>query len=349
MSELNELQKLFFHDDPSKREKWFNLFRDPIWAPRYNISLEDQRELSMQQLRKVAEAKIVSVTDFFSDPTNIFTAHENVGMIAGSTTTKLTVHYNLFGGTIAALHSERHKFLFPLIDKLDITGCFCLTELGYGNNAVQMETTVTYDDKTKEFVVNSPTTLSQKYWITNGAVHANYALVFGQTIVKGKNEGVNAFIVPIRDKKLKQLPGVEINDMGYKIGLNGVDNAALKFNNVRIPRVNMLNKYGDVTEKGDFVSDIKGIQQRFFKVTERLLSGRLCIASMSFGAAKTLSYITIKYAQQRMAVSENGKSETPIMEYQLQQNALIPLISRTVALNILHNFSKSVFKNPKGY
>jgi acyl-CoA oxidase len=50
-----------------------------------------------------------------------------------------------------------------------------------------METTVTYDDKTKQFIVNSPTTLSQKYWITNGAVHANYALVFGQTIVKGKN------------------------------------------------------------------------------------------------------------------------------------------------------------------
>jgi acyl-CoA oxidase len=50
-----------------------------------------------------------------------------------------------------------------------------------------METTVTYDDKKQEFIVNSPTTLSQKYWITNGAVHANYALVFGQTIVKGKN------------------------------------------------------------------------------------------------------------------------------------------------------------------
>ena len=212
-----------------------------------------------------------------------------------------------------------------------------------------METTVTYDEKSKEFVVNSPTTLSQKYWITNGAIHANYALVFGQTIVKGKNEGVNSFIVPIRDKKLQQMAGVEISDMGYKLGLNGVDNAALKFNNVRIPRVNMLNKYGDVNEKGEFTSDIKGIQQRFFKVTERLLSGRLCIASMTFGATKTMIYITIKYAQQRLAISENGKSETPIMEYQLQQNALIPLISRTLALNMLHNFSKTVFKNPKGY
>jgi acyl-CoA oxidase len=49
---------------------------------------------------------------------------------------------------------------------------------------------------------------SQKYWITNGAIHANYALVFAQTLVKGKNEGVNAFLVPIRDKNLKSFPNV---------------------------------------------------------------------------------------------------------------------------------------------
>lgn len=73
-----------------------------------------------------------------------------------------------------------------------------------------METTSTYDEKMKEFIVNSPTTLSQKYWITNGAVHANMALVFAQTIVKGKNEGINAFLVPIRDKQLKKFEGVEI-------------------------------------------------------------------------------------------------------------------------------------------
>ena len=96
--------------------------------------------------------------------------------------------------------------------------------------------------------------------------------------------------------------------MGFKIGLNGVDNAALAFHNVRIPRVNMMNKYCDVTETGEFKSDIKGIQQRFFKVTERLLSGRLCIASMSMGALKRTIYVTIKYSKQRYGVSKNGKS-----------------------------------------
>jgi len=69
-----------------------------------------------------------------------------------------------------------------------------------------------------------------------------------------------------------------------------------------------MNKYCDINEKGEFKHDVKGIQQRFFKVTERLLSGRLCIASMTIGALKTMIYITMKYSLQRKSVSKNGLS-----------------------------------------
>lgn len=84
-------------------------------------------------------------------------------------------------------------------------------------------------------------------------------MVFGQTIVDGKNEGVGAFLVPIRDEKLNEKQGVSITDMGVKMGVNGVDNAALTFDNVRIPRENMMNRYTDVNEKGEFKTEIKGL------------------------------------------------------------------------------------------
>jgi acyl-CoA oxidase len=74
-------------------------------------------------------------------------------------------------------------------------GCFCFTELGYGNNAPKMETTAIYDINKEEFTINCPTPQSQKYWITNGACHANWAIVFAQTIINGKNEGINSFLV----------------------------------------------------------------------------------------------------------------------------------------------------------
>jgi acyl-CoA oxidase len=62
----------------------------------------------------------------------------------------------------------------------------------------------------------------------------------------------------------------------------------------------MMNRYMDVDSAGKFstvISDKKSVGKRFFKVTERLLSGRLCIASMCVGASRSCLYIAIKYAQ----------------------------------------------------
>lgn len=78
-----------------------------------------------------------------------------------------------------------------------------------------METLAQYNPKTKTFRIHSPSTKSQKYWITNGACHAEYAVVFAQLQLPGKDGkyegyGVHAFIVRIRDSNRKALPGVFI-------------------------------------------------------------------------------------------------------------------------------------------
>ena len=87
------------------------------------------------------------------------------------------------------LGTERHRHLLKGIDDMSAIGCFALTELGYGNNAVEMETTATYDPNSKEWIIHTPSTLAQKYWITNGAIHAKWCCVFAQTFINGKNEG----------------------------------------------------------------------------------------------------------------------------------------------------------------
>jgi acyl-CoA oxidase len=137
--------------------------------------------------------------------------------------------------------------------------------------------------------------------------------------------------------------------MGVKMGVNGVDNAALTFDNVRIPRENMMNRYTDVDQNGTFSTNIKKLPQRFFQVTEKLLSGRLCIASMCVGASRSCLYIAVTYAQQRLAVGPKGESDTPIFAYQLQQNALIPLLARSVSLGLLHVMCKDIYQTPKGW
>lgn len=74
----------------------------------------------------------------------------------------MTVEFNLFGGTVLKLGTERHrKYLQGIDDNLSVIGCFALTELGYGNNAIEMETTAHWDDQRKEFIINSPSTISR--------------------------------------------------------------------------------------------------------------------------------------------------------------------------------------------
>lgn len=132
-----------------KRDKWFALMKDPVFIPRYNYeSWEETRDHPERKLRAVIDAKMVSVTDFGTDPHNIYAAHEFLGMMDGSLAIKFTVQFNLFGGSIFALCTERHHHLFKKIDDLSVFGCFGLTELGFGANTVKMETTAHYDEKT---------------------------------------------------------------------------------------------------------------------------------------------------------------------------------------------------------
>ncbi len=214
-------------------------------------------------------------------------------------------------------------------------GCFCLTELGYGNNAVEMESTATWDPVKKVFSLNTPTINSQKYWITNGAFHANYSVVFAQTVVNGKQEGINAFIIRLRDDNMNPSKGVTIDDMGAKLGMNGVDNARIMLSNVEAGPDSLLNRLANIDpEKNAFNSSIAGRRQRFLAASNRLLSGRICIASMTIAGTKLALLVTNKYGLVRLSNGPKGKSDTPISEFQLFQNQIVPLTVRLVIYNL---------------
>jgi len=138
------LKKTLFNDNWEKWEKWNKLAADPIFEHKFDMPLASMRDMAYAQIKRVTEEKLFSVFDFDNDKKNIFTAHEMLGNINGSLATKFTVQFNLFGGTLMALHTDRHLPFMRKIDSLENMGCFGFTELG-GNNAPKMETTATYD------------------------------------------------------------------------------------------------------------------------------------------------------------------------------------------------------------
>src|SRR5690606_15000125 len=118
---------------------------------------------------------------------------------------------------------------------------------------------------------------AHKEWLGNAARHGRMATVFAQLVTPAGRHGVHAFLVPIRDERGEPMPGVRIGDTGLKEGLNGVDNGRLWFDQVRIPRTHLLDRFGQVAADGSYTSPIESPARRFFTMIGTLVGGRITI------------------------------------------------------------------------
>jgi acyl-CoA oxidase len=248
---------------------------------------------------------------------------------------KFGVQFGLFGGSIHALGTEEHhRQYLPAVGNLTLPGAFAMTELGHGSNVRDIETTAHYDPTTEEFIIHTPSESARKEYIGNAARHGQLATVFAQLTLHDRHYGVHAFLVPLRNAKGVVMPGVRIEDNGEKMGLNGVDNGRLWFNQVRVPRTALLNRFADVTPEGEYQSPIAGEAKRFFTMIGTLVAGRIAIGASALSAAKSGLTIAIRYATQRRQFGANpGEPETLLLDYQTHQRRLMPLLANAYALN----------------
>ena len=256
---------------------------------------------------------------------------------------KAGVQWGLFGGAVENLGTERHHE--PYVKKiinLELCGCFAMTETGHGSDVQSLETTATYDAETEEFVIHSETPTARKDYIGGAAETATIAAVFAQLITsedgKPVNHGVHCVLVPIRDEDGNDLPGVTTSDCHYKGGLPGVDNGRIVFDHVRVPRVNLLNKYGDVAPDGTYSSPIDNPNRRFFTMIGTLIRGRVTVGGSAGNAARVALDIATRYALQRRQFSApDDEREVLIMDYLVHQRRLFPLIAKSYALQFAQN------------
>jgi acyl-CoA oxidase len=309
-----------------------------------DLKLADQRARTLEQMQILVDRGAVQR----AFPKRLGGEENNGGNIAGfeelvtadpSLQIKSGVQWGLFGSAVLQLGTPpQHDRFLPDIMSLKVPGAFAMTEIGHGSDVASVATTATYDPATQEFVVNTPFRAAWKEYLGNAGQHGKAATVFAQLITGGVNHGVHCFYVPIRDDAGNYLPGVGGEDDGPKGGLNGIDNGRLHFSDVRVPRTNLLNKYGDVAEDGTYSSPIDSPGRRFFTMLGTLVQGRVSLDGAAAAVSAMALTIAITYGNQRRQFTAGSDTdEEVILDYQRHQRRLIPRLATTYAMNFAHD------------
>src|SRR3954466_1089291 len=338
-ADADVLRTLLDGRHPDTRRKVREWLAKPPNPPRPDLPMEEHRAQVLAWARELADAG-ESALGF---PSRYGGSDDVGGSIAGFETlafgdlsllVKCGVQFGLFGGAILHLGTERHhEAHLADVTSLRLPGCFAMTETGHGSNVQALRTTATYDEATGEFVVHTPDDSARKDYIGNAARDGRMAAVFAQLVVGGEHRGVHALLVPLRDDEGRPLPGIRIEDCGAKLGLDGVDNGRIWFDQVRVPRDALLDRYASVTPDGTYSSPIENPTKRFFTMLGTLIQGRVSVCGASIYATKVALDIAIRRGLTRRQFGPPGQPEAVLMDYRTHQRRLLPALATTYALH----------------
>jgi acyl-CoA oxidase len=248
--------------------------------------------------------------------------------------TKLVIHFQLFGGTIMELGTERHRKWIEMANTGAIIGGFAMTEIGHGSNVQAIETRADYEKESDSFILNSPTPTSIKFMIGNVGVHGEVVVLMAQLYIAGERKGVHAFVVPVRSLVDGEVvKGVDLGDVGLKSSWNEVDNAWIRFKDLKIPRENLLNRLADVTADGQYVSSLTSPSRLFAATMAQLTVGRIGYIGAPLLGVETALWTALRYAHQRLQFSPSaGSPETPIIQYSTHYSMLMNTMAKMIAL-----------------
>jgi acyl-CoA oxidase len=225
------------------------------------------------------------------------------------------------------MSDEQKKIWVPKAEKFEIFGCYAQTELGHGSNVRGIETTATFDINSDEFIINSPTLSSTKYWIGAAGIWATHALVVARLIISGKDLGNHIFLTQLRNLETQQLmPGVEVYELGPKAfqGMLGVDNGALQFHQVRVPRSQMLARNAQVSRNGIYTAPKNAKHSYGSMVTVRALMAQITGFDLIKAVVTAYHYTTFRRQFQRPEM----KLESRVFDYASVRYRLLPLLAK---------------------
>lgn len=346
-----ELQAYLEPTEQEIRNRVRNLIKDPSFALQIMPDKSEYREQVLKWTKAIADQgwggiSYPEIAGGKGDMRAYIAVFETIGYHDLSLLIKMGVQFGLWGGSVMNLGTEKHhKKYLKAVGSMALPGCFAMTEEGHGSNVRDIETVAVYNPDRETFTVNTPNGLAHKVYIGNAAEHGLMATVFAQLETLEEEHGVHAFVVELRDIDGNLKPGIRIEDCGEKLGLNGVDNGRIWFDQVEIPRENLLDRFATVDKDGTYSSPIANPSRRFFTMLGTLVGGRVCVPMGGLSAAKKGLTMAIRYALQRRQFGRDGEAETLIMQYQTHQMRLLPLLAKSFALHFAHQYMVERYVN----
>ena len=242
------------------------------------IERDENQTFPAEQIKKLGELGFMGMMvdpkygGAGMDTISYVLAMEELSKVDASASVVVSVNNSLvcWGLEKYGTEKQKQKYLVPLA-KGEIIGAFCLSEPEAGSDATSQQTTAV--DMGDHYLLNGT-----KNWITNGNTASVY-IVIAQTNPDKGHRGINALIVE------KDMPGFEVGLKENKLGIRGSDTHSLLFNDVKVPKENLI---------GD-----DGFGFKFAMST--LSGGRIGIASQALGIASGAYELSLEYSKQRKA------------------------------------------------
>eukprot|EP00347_Sterkiella_histriomuscorum_P017806 403347919 len=337
-----ELTKILYGNHYDKHKVFQKIIRDTPQIqgdPKYYDM--NRQEMMIHSMKVIKAAYLSPLTEVEKD--YVFDSSENLAeYLQGQVPFALS--FSMFNLVVTNLSTpEQCQKWRSLLTTYRIMGCYAQTELGHGSNVAALETTATLDKTTDEFVINSPSITSTKWWPGELGKFSNHAAVAARLIIDGNDFGVQFFIVPIRNPDTHEpLPNIEVGDIGPKIGYLSKDNGFIIFKNVRIPRENMMMKYCRVKQNGEL--ELDGDPRLLYGV---MLGIRVWIMNASWKYLGQATLISGRYsAVRRQFANIDGekKLERKLLDYQSHQFKIIPALASVIVQNIAKNHINDIYQ-----
>ena len=295
--ELNEQQKMI--------QKMVREFAEKEVAP-IAAELDEKEEYPIKTLEKMSKLGLLGVIipqeygGAGLDTISYEIVVEEISRKCASTGVVTSVHNSLAAWPIMKYGTEEQKKKYlPILAKGEKIGAFAATEPNAGSDLGAMATTAVL--KGDKYIING-----DKTFITSGPV-AGIIIIFAVTDKEAGAKGISAFIVE------SDMKGYKVGSIFEKLGINASQTSELIFENMEVPKENLLGAEGDG-----------------FKIALKTLDGgRIGIAAQAVGIAQAALDESIEYSKQRQQFGR------PIAKFQAIQWMIADMATSIEAARLL--------------